>query len=216
MTAPLPARDPFERATLQRERILRAARRCFVRRGFHAASMADIAEAAEMSPGLIYRYFPGKEAIVQAIVQRELEEARRILDRVGSTGDVAGSILEVFERWTRGDDEEVNAALFLEMAAASTRDEGLGEAMRAADAEIRCRLAGVLERSGATEEEPPAVRAWRATMLQCLVEGLLVRAVRQPDLDRALLRESLAAALAALKAWPEPAAGGAPLRPTAR
>jgi len=54
------------RAAKQRERILDAAEACFIRHGFHAASMAHIAQTADMSAGLIYRYFDGKAAIVKA------------------------------------------------------------------------------------------------------------------------------------------------------
>ena len=206
MTAPVPARDPLERAALQRERILRAARHGFVRRGFQGASMADIAHSAEMSPGLIYRYFPSKTAIVHAIIDREMEEARLILDRLGSADDLVAAILEVFERWTRGGDDEMNAALFLEMIAASARDEELAEVMRRADTVIRERLEEVLQRgSGARADAAAAPSArCRAAMLQCLIEGLLVRAVRQPDLDRQTLREFLGHALAALTAGPAP------------
>ena len=50
------------RADAQRSRILAAAEKCFVQQGFHAASMASIATTAGMSPGLIYRYFPGKHS----------------------------------------------------------------------------------------------------------------------------------------------------------
>ena len=204
MTDPVGARDPVVRATQQRERILRAARRCFVRRGFHAASMADIAETAEMSPGLIYRYFPSKNAIVHAIIDREMEEARCILDRLGSAEDMVGAMLEVFERWARGDDEEMNAVLFLEMVAASARDEELAETMRRADAVVRGRLEEVLRcgSPGREEGEAAAARRYSATMLQCLLEGLLVRAVRQPDLDRGMLRDYLDDVVALLKAWP--------------
>ena len=204
MTAPIPARDPVERAALQRERILRAARRGFVLRGFQGASMADIAHCAEMSPGLIYRYFPSKTAIVHAIIDREMEEARRILDRLGSADDLVAAILEVFERWTRGGDDEMNAPLFLEMIAASARDEELAEAMRRADALIRGRLEEVLQRGSGSRVGVGATPSpgCRAAMLQCLVEGLLVRAVRQPDLNRRTLREFLEHALAALAAGP--------------
>src|SRR3546814_16038354 len=45
------------RTLAQRERILCAAQKCFVEHGFHAASMASIAETAEMSAGLIPREF---------------------------------------------------------------------------------------------------------------------------------------------------------------
>jgi AcrR family transcriptional regulator len=50
--------------------------KCFIEHGFHAASMANIAEAAQMSAGLMYRYFDNKNAIVLAIVERQLEEKR--------------------------------------------------------------------------------------------------------------------------------------------
>src|SRR3546814_17854087 len=61
------------RTLAQRERILCAAQKCFVEHGFHAASMASIAETAEMSAGLIYRYFENKNAIIMAIVERQLQ-----------------------------------------------------------------------------------------------------------------------------------------------
>jgi AcrR family transcriptional regulator len=204
VTDPGAARGPVVRATQQRERILRAARRCFVRRGFHAASMADIAETAEMSPGLIYRYFPSKNAIVHAIIDREIEEARCILDRLGSAEDMVSAMLEVFERWARGDDEEMNAALFLEMVAVSARDEELAETMRRADGVIRDRVAEALRRGDGPAADAATGAEWccRATMLQCLLEGLLVRAIRQPDIDRRMLRDYLDHAVALLKAWP--------------
>src|SRR5215470_19874014 len=42
----------------RRDEILAAAQRCFVRAGFHGASMQDICAEAGMSPGNLYRYFP--------------------------------------------------------------------------------------------------------------------------------------------------------------
>lgn len=189
MTVPFPARGAAERAALQRERILRASRGCFARDGFHAASMAQIAEAAGMSPGLIYRYFDSKSAIVHAIVERQMEEARDTLDRVGSSADLVSGILEVFEQWSRGDAEERSAGLYLEMAALAARDAGLAASMRAADAAVRASLGEALRRSGAGAH---------AALIQCLIEGLLFRAVLQPDLDRDLLRGSLHAVMQAV------------------
>ncbi|KMO34447.1 TetR family transcriptional regulator, partial [Methylobacterium tarhaniae] len=42
----------------RRTRILDAAEACFVRDGFHRATMHDVAAEASMSPGNLYRYFP--------------------------------------------------------------------------------------------------------------------------------------------------------------
>src|SRR6187401_3335842 len=58
----------------RRSDILAAAQRCFVRSGFHGASMQDICAQAGMSPGNLYRYFPSKEALIAGIAERERAE----------------------------------------------------------------------------------------------------------------------------------------------
>ena len=58
----------------RRNEILDAARRCFVRSGFHAASMQEICAEAGMSAGNLYRYFPSKEAIIAGIAERDRAE----------------------------------------------------------------------------------------------------------------------------------------------
>ena len=69
MAESLPAlTDPEERGQLRRQQILDAAAACFVREGFHGASIARIAKAAGMSPGNLYHFFPGKEAMIAALV----------------------------------------------------------------------------------------------------------------------------------------------------
>ena len=58
-----------EHLEAKREVILHAAIACFARDGFHKTKMSDIAEMAGVSDGLAYRYFSGKEEIIQAAVQ---------------------------------------------------------------------------------------------------------------------------------------------------
>jgi len=57
------------------ERILEAARKHFAHYGFSKTTMADIASESDMSAGNIYRFFPGKLDIAEAIM-REDEMAR--------------------------------------------------------------------------------------------------------------------------------------------
>ena len=45
----------------RRETIVNAAIGCFIDKGFHTTSMRDIAQAASVSLGNLYNYFPGKE-----------------------------------------------------------------------------------------------------------------------------------------------------------
>lgn len=49
------------------ERILTASLELFSERGYHATAMPDIASRAGIAPATIYRYFPSKEALVNAV-----------------------------------------------------------------------------------------------------------------------------------------------------
>jgi AcrR family transcriptional regulator len=58
------------RASRQVERILDAACAEVVERGYDAASTSSIAKRAEIAVGSVYRYFPDKRTLVQAIERR--------------------------------------------------------------------------------------------------------------------------------------------------
>lgn len=201
------------RVAAQRTRILQAAEKCFVERGFHAASMATIAQTAAMSPGLIYRYFHSKSEIILAIIERQLETARERIGALHGANDLAANIADSFHAAEQDDCEQISAPLFLEMSAEATRDPQIGAAMHDFDATVRGDLAAVLSRSRAQGGYglPAALAEARALMLLCLIEGLKVREAREPGLDRGLLETALADILAMLLAPLAP--GGADLRP---
>jgi len=58
-----------------RANIQEAALRCFAGQGYGGTSMADIAAAAGTAPANLYRYYPSKEALFDAVVPADL--ARR-------------------------------------------------------------------------------------------------------------------------------------------
>ena len=55
-----------------RERILAAGREAFFERGYHRAALADIARRAGVSTANIYRYYPAKSALFEAVLPDEL------------------------------------------------------------------------------------------------------------------------------------------------
>ncbi|HZS38783.1 MAG TPA: TetR/AcrR family transcriptional regulator [Polyangia bacterium] len=59
--------------------ILTATARILQRDGFDRASTNRIAEAAGVSIGSLYQYFPSKEALVAALVERHMEQMSRVL-----------------------------------------------------------------------------------------------------------------------------------------
>ncbi|MCP5339630.1 MAG: helix-turn-helix domain-containing protein [Steroidobacteraceae bacterium] len=181
------------RAAAQRTRILQAAQKCFVEHGFHAASMATIAQTAEMSPGLIYRYFRSKSEIILAIIERQLEIVRERIGSLHVANDLAAGIADSFHAPTDCHDDMIIAPLFLETSAEATRDPQVGAAVAAVDTAVRTEFTRVLMR--AREEGgyglPEELATKRALMLLCLFEGLKVREAREPHLDHGLLESAL-------------------------
>jgi len=64
----------------RREQILAAARRCFLRDGFHATSMQDLFAEAGLSSGAVYSYFASKDDVIVAIAE---ENMRGVTEMIG-------------------------------------------------------------------------------------------------------------------------------------
>jgi len=181
------------RTLAQRERILVAAQQCFIEAGFHAASMASIAETAQMSPGLIYRYFKGKNEIIVAIIERQLVFLRAEIAMLDGSIDLPAILVEGYDGCRAGQTEGLSPALILEMSAEATRDTKIAQALAAFDDALRTDIAGWLGRSekyggqGLSRQ----ASASRALILQCLIEGLKVRQTREPEIDRTLLKAAM-------------------------
>lgn len=195
-----------DRACAQRNRILNAARCCFIEHGFHAASMAQISAAAQMSTGLIYRYFANKNAIILAIIARQNEEACADIATLRSSTDLIPRIIDLFARWKSRDPRVMNPALFLEMCAESSRDPEIARALEEAEqrrrAEIRAWIRQCARNTGREISEDEAHT--RAFTLLCFIEGLAVRAVREPDLGPEILFDSLRMFVPGMLSFREP------------
>jgi AcrR family transcriptional regulator len=69
---PVP-RKPRTDAQRNRERILEAAKEAFTRSGAEA-SLDDVAKKAGVGPGTLYRHFPTREALIEAVYRHEVEK----------------------------------------------------------------------------------------------------------------------------------------------
>lgn len=194
MKQPVMKKATEDRAQAQRQRILAAAEKCFIERGFHAASMANIAEAAQMSPGLIYRYFDSKSEIVLAIIDQQLQLAREEIRQLDGDVDLASRIVRAFSA-DGGDATQppTDPALFLEISAEASRDPAIAAAVHASDQALNTLYLERLQRGkaesgfGLSGEKAQLL----AVLLQCLWEGMKVREARQPDFDHAQLQAAL-------------------------
>src|SRR5258708_5318747 len=64
------------------QRIVKAARRLFDRKGFGATAMEEVAQRAGLAVGTIYNYFPSKNDLLLAIMKREADGLTVIADRI--------------------------------------------------------------------------------------------------------------------------------------
>ena len=62
------------------ERILNAARKLLLRKGYHATTMRDICNSAQLSTGAVYFYFSGKEEIYAAICAESFDILQQMLE----------------------------------------------------------------------------------------------------------------------------------------
>lgn len=76
------------------ERILDAALDVFGRHGVRRGTLGEIAKRAGVGRATLYRYFPGKDALVAALVLREARSLFAMLDEELATGDDPAEILE--------------------------------------------------------------------------------------------------------------------------
>jgi AcrR family transcriptional regulator len=186
------------KARMRQQQILDAACDCVRRSGFHGASMANIAHAAGLSVGQIYRYFENKEAIVAAIVAEDLADMRaKFAEFESAGGSLAATAIERCADAVERNYDPARAALVLEVLAEAARNPKVAAIVREADAAERSLVADYLRQlpvAGRGEAEMAA----RAEVISMIFEGMSMRAVSHPDADREEISRALRAVMSLL------------------
>jgi AcrR family transcriptional regulator len=130
-----------------RERLLAAAAKVFARRGYHRATVDEIASEAGFTIGALYSNFSGKEELFLALADRQVEE--RVVE-VGAIADAAEGdepskdAAEKFRAFLERDPEW--PLLFYEFWSLSVRNPELQVELAKRRDAIRDALADCLER----------------------------------------------------------------------
>ena len=165
------------------DHIAAAAERAFVRHGFHAATMQQVAEEAGMSAGNLYRYFPSKEALVEGICLFDQRERGGAFHALAHSGDLLGT-LEAMLRDNVLNKPRHKTVLFLEIAAEAARNPRIAEMMRANDVEVIEGLAGLVEVAKAQGQAAPELDAhFAARLMFTYVGGLFRRRALDENFD---------------------------------
>jgi AcrR family transcriptional regulator len=107
---------PERRRELTRQALVESATELFAQRGFHAASLDEIAEAAGFTRGAIYSNFDSKEELFLAVLEKHVSEQLSsfapLIEQQGGPGSMDTAAIAKAMQETAGDEKW--AALSLE------------------------------------------------------------------------------------------------------
>jgi AcrR family transcriptional regulator len=177
--------DP-QRAISRRKQVLDAAECCFSRSGFHGASMAEISKAAGMSAGHIYNYFDGKDDIIAAFVQQNMDRVSAIMRDLEQRDDPLQAVLDDIECHVREALDPCVWKLPLEIHAEASRNPKIAQLVQQADQHARAQFIAILktgrEKRGLAVGD--ALLDSRCDVFIGLFEGLHLRALHHPSLNQ--------------------------------
>jgi AcrR family transcriptional regulator len=162
-------------AQVERNRglLLAAARRVFLARGFHGASLDAIAEEAGFSKGVVYSQFDSKADLFLALLEERIAERAAENERAASAaGGAAAAISALFalgERRARS--EAAWNLLLIEFRAQAARDPALNERYAKLHERTAERLGALLSRVLAEAGVEPA---WPPSLLASFVLAVAI------------------------------------------
>ncbi|WP_276352063.1 TetR/AcrR family transcriptional regulator [Cohnella caldifontis] len=187
----------------QRGRILEAAKSVFARKGW-STTVADIAAEAIVSPGLIYHYFPNKEAIIremtatvaqsdpndfrrrwisgdtpsqklEALISKMLKARREMIDHFGITAQLAK------EGSPSGSKAEMMRRMVQNLQNAASDGKDLQEMMRNRYRKMHDMVAQLIAEGQKTGEFAPDPPDKLAFMVFSCIQSLTTLALNQPE-----------------------------------
>ncbi len=146
--------------------------------------MAGVAAEAGMSVGHIYRYFENKEAIIAAIVERDLQATADQFARMReSPRGVVAAMVEGIEDCVDDAADPIGATLFLEVMAEAARNPKIAGLVASKQSATRRWLTALFARGRGAELSRDQIEDL-VDVLQLFVAGLRVRAAFEADIDR--------------------------------
>lgn len=173
-----------EQRERRRQEILAEALKLFVRKGYAATKVSDIAEAVGMSTGLMFHYFESKEKLYEALVELGVQGPMGMVGAMAAEGDA----LSFFEGAAAGimgflRDEPAMADMFVLMGNA-LMDEAVPEGAKRllAGFDVYTPTAEVVrrgQREGTIREGDPvalSIAFW------CAIQGIAEELALNPDM----------------------------------
>lgn len=170
--------------------ILDSIRQIFATKGFDGASMQDLARAAEMSVGNFYRYFPSKAAIIDAMINRDLEEIERDFAAVIDSTDPMETMRGIFRHRISHEVCTKDGPMMAEITAVALRKPEIAEVVTRMEQVIAQYFLAVFARVTGLPQEVVATRfSAHAGLIMMLIKGsaMCPRLTAGPQSDLAAL-----------------------------
>jgi len=178
---------------VRRAQILQAAKGCFRTLGFQASTVDRIAAEAQVSVGLLYRFFDSKSAIIEAII---LEDAETQLEQASSAIESApaGAIETWLARTAETTFDRDQIALMCEIAAEVCRNRALQSFVRERRTQLKHVLVQKLVSKGLAKKA--ALQTFeRLELIGAVASGAAIHAVLyfdgQPEKSMRLISKTI-------------------------
>ena len=199
-----------ERKELTRELLLDAAIEVFAQKGYHGASLDDVAEAAGFTKGAVYSNFTRKSDLFRELLERETRRRNAALG-AGMASVSVEALPEVGGEWLRrqaGEQRDWDL-LTVEFWLAAVRDPALGARLSHGREQALDDFGGILDQKLAEAGIDAGLSGRElAEVFDALGTGLLMSQYLDPAGDRAdLFARAARKMLAAVRTPPGPRAG---------
>jgi len=168
-----------QKETRQRQ-ILETALDLFIRKGYAATTIAAIAEAAGMSKGLTFNYFPTKEILYQTLVRQGIETAKAAFELPAEEPFAFFSALT--EAILKGIRENRKTAEMFVLLGEAVREEGApGAEAREARRENLRKTALLIEDGQHRETIRPGNPSALAATYWATIQGICELSIHDPE-----------------------------------
>lgn len=166
-----------------------------MRRGFHAATTAEISQEAGISVAGLYQYFPSKHDLILALVDLDLAFNLKMLEGLLEADDFMAVAESLLHSIAEDSAFETSARLRLEILSEACRSPEVGERLALSEREFKATLVraivGAQKRAQLSPSADPELLALAVT---CLCDGVLSR-LCMPESTRGAFAEAAIALL---------------------
>ncbi len=166
------------------QQILDAAAACFAQKGFHHTTMHDICQLAELSPGAVYRYFAGKEEIIEAMIRGRHATSAALVEAISGAGDTQHILEALADTFFAELDNPNSCALSIELWAEALRSERIRDLLQGEICAIRRPFTEIIRRAQERGEINQRLDAQAiAHVMISFFDGLVLQRAADSEID---------------------------------